>query len=549
MAEKMAVQYKDTLTLSFPWDEALVGKVRELPSRRFNPQERTWTLPVNNMTLRKAREWGFNLVCIDKPDDKAWESTDPYLVEQGVKAVIKTPLRPYQLEGVRLLNKFDGKAILADEPRLGKTLQAIAWVMTHQPLKTLVVCPATVKYVWQRQFKQHAGKVVLVGEGSTPNIPDLAPGQTLIVNYEMLVLRKKGSRRNEFLSAWGAWILKQGIDCIITDESTAIKCPTAKRSKAVRAICRKAKHMMFLSGTPIMSRPIEIFTPANLIDPISFANRWAFCMRYCAGKHNGFGWDFTGASHMDELHEVLQKFMIRRRKCDVLEELPEKEYAQIPVQLENKPEYDRAKRAFVQWVRQEKGLDAAEKAASGETIAKITALKHLAATGKLNSSIAWIEDFLESGKKLVVFAHHHDIIDQVAKALNKKGIGVVTLTGNTPTKQREWVIDKFQNDPKVPVIIGNIQAAGVGVDLSAADTALFLEFGWTPSEMDQAADRIFCFGETNKLMIYYMIALNTLEQDICDLLDEKRTVVRSVLDGGKADDIPLFRELLKRMLI
>jgi SWI/SNF-related matrix-associated actin-dependent regulator of chromatin subfamily A-like protein 1 len=549
MKTKLATLYKDHIILEFPYDASLVSAVRDLPSRTWNPAAKNWKVPVNSFVLRKIQEWGFDLVDITKREpDRPYES-NPYLLRKHLSNVLQTHLRPYQMEGLCFLNQNNGNGLIADEQGLGKTLTAIAWVQTHQPLKTIVVCPATIKFVWQEQFKKHAGKSTIIAEGSVPHIDSLAPGEVLIINYEMLINRGKDTNKRECLSSWGKWIERQNCDAIIVDESQRIKEMSSKRTKAIRTLARKMKHRIFLSGTPIMSRPIEIFCPANLLDPESFSNRFSFAMRYCGAHHNGFGWQFNGATNLEELHEQLQKIMIRHLKKEVLTELPEKQYSNIPVKLDNWKEYLKARDNFLSWVKENKGPNAVLSAAGNEVITKLTHLKHLAALGKLNAGIEWILDFLETTeRKLVVFGHHQDVIERIMSILEKEGVGAVSITGGTDIKKRGWIVQQFQENPDVMVFVGNIQATGTGITLTAADTVLFVEFPWTPSDLDQAADRVHRLGQTSEnVNIYYLVARGSLDEDICDLLDEKRKVVQQVLEGTQSTDIPLFQELLKRM--
>src|SRR5690606_31128859 len=164
-------------------------------------------------------------------------------------------------------------------------------------------------------------------------------------------------------------------------------------------------HVIALTGTPIVNRPIEGFNIFQILDRNLFPNFWTYVHRYCDARHNGWGWDFSGATNKEELNQILTStIMIRRRKADVLKDLPEKLYSFVPMELDNEKEYRTAEAEFIEYLRNVKGKEAAEKAKKAEHLVKIEELKQLAVKGKMKQAISWIKDFIEDGNKLVVFA-------------------------------------------------------------------------------------------------------------------------------------------------
>jgi SWI/SNF-related matrix-associated actin-dependent regulator 1 of chromatin subfamily A len=235
--------------------------------------------------------------------------------------------------------------------------------------------------------------------------------------------------------------------------------------------------------------------------------------------------------------------MIRRKKEEVLKELPAKQRTIIPMQITNKQEYKTIKNDFLDWMFESKGKAAAEKAKQAKALVKIGQLKQAVARGKMNGAIDWIKDFLEVEDKLVVFCTHKETINVLMEEF--KGI-VVKVDGSTKDKQA--AVDAFQDNKNIRLFVGNIKAAGTGITLTAASNLAFLELGWTPGEHTQAEDRIHRIGQENAAVtIYYLIGQNTIEEDIIKLIDEKREVLDAVLDGKETDEESLLTELLKRL--
>jgi SNF2 family DNA or RNA helicase len=247
-----------------------------------------------------------------------------------------------------------------------------------------------------------------------------------------------------------------------------------------------------------------------------------------------------------ELHEKLTKtIMIRRLKKDVLPELPDKQYSSIPMEISNWTMYLEAQDDFIKFIRETKGLDAARKVSNAEQLTKIEALKQLAVAGKLKQAITWIEDMLDSGEKLVVFAVHKDVIDTL---MEKFGDKAVKIDGSVSSINRDKAVEAFQNDEKVRLFVGNIKAAGVGLTLTAASNVAFLELPWTSSHLSQAEDRCHRIGQKNSVNVYYLLAAGTIEEEIARLLDKKRKILDSVLDGKETEDESLLLSLMHKYL-
>jgi intein/homing endonuclease len=325
-----------------------------------------------------------------------------------------------------------------------------------------------------------------------------------------------------------------------------IKNSSTKRTKAVKLLAKGIHHVIGLSGTPIVNRPIEAYNALTIINSAAIPNFKVFTNRYCAAKHNGFGWDFSGASNTDELHKLLvHAFMIRRKKTDVLKDLPDKIKAFVPMELSNQSIYDNAESDFIQYLQQTKGMAAAERASNAKALAEIEGLKQLAVAGKMDQAVDWIEEFFETDQKLVVFAVHKSVIDTL---MDKFGKIAVKVDGSVSMAIRQESVDKFQNDPKCRLFIGNIQAAGVGLTLTGASNVAFIELPWTPGALVQAEDRCHRIGQKDSVTIHYLLAAGTIEEKIALLLDSKRKILDAILDGEKTAQTSLLTELMKGYL-
>jgi len=333
---------------------------------------------------------------------------------------------------------------------------------------------------------------------------------------------------------------------VVIDESQMAANPNVKRTKALKALCKRVPHVLALSGTPLVNRPIELQPILQLIRPDLFASRWDYAHRYCAPKWSPWGWQYTGASHLDELHEILSsEVMVRRLKADVMKELPPKTRSVIPVPLSDMNEYRRANLDFAAWLTR---LDpvAARRALKAETLTKIGYLLRLAAKLKLPFVIQWINKWLEDcDEKLAVFAIHRQMIEALQEGCKARS---VIVDGSVTGRHRHDVVRAFQNDRSIRLLIGNIQAAGVGITLTAANTVVFTEVAWRPGDHTQAEDRCHRIGTTEPVFIYYLVGVDTVDEKLCELVQRKQEVLSATLDGRTGEtDLDIYSMLIRRL--
>ncbi len=246
---------------------------------------------------------------------------------------------------------------------------------------------------------------------------------------------------------------------------------------------------------------------------------------------------------MKELHHILKSsVMIRRKKQDVLPELPPKTYTVIPLEIDNRSVYEEVEDDFLNYLRREEGESAAERASNAETLTRINYLRRIAAEGKIRTAITWIKETLDIQDKLVIFCNHRIIIDSLMKEFHNIA---VKIDGSVLLENRQLAVDRFQEDPKIQLMIANIAAGGVGYTLTAAHSVGIMEYPWTPTILDQAEDRCHRISQKYNVTIYNLIAIGTIEERIIELLNQKRKIVNAILDGKDYEKESILYELLK----
>ena len=450
--------------------------------------------------------------------------------------MLKTKLKKYQKTAVRKIQHFHGRALLADEMGLGKTLEALKWLEQNPELRpAVVVCPASLKWVWETEARMHLRMRSEILNGQKP------PKRGFIGKHPLIIINY------EILQYWLEYLQKLNPQVLLLDECHYIKNLRAYRTKAVRKLAKGIPHVIGIGGTPLTNRPSELWPILNLIRPDHFGSLWTYRWRYCNPVRKPWGWGYKGANNLKELHRKLNSLMmIRRLKKDVLSELPDKTRQIIPMDIDNRNEYQEALDNFITWLTR-KSTSKAERAKRAERLVQMGYLKRLSAELKINKVLQWINDFLEeSDGKLVLGVIHKDIIQQLYKKY--KRISVV-VDGSVSGKKRKLAIQTFQRNKSIRLFIGSIQAAGLGVTLTAASTVAFLEMPWTPAEVIQFEDRIHRIGQKKAVMIYYLIAKDTIEEKLCELLQKKQAILSATLDGKeKINRLEIFTELQKELL-
>lgn len=448
----------------------------------------------------------------------------------------KLELFPYQKEGVIKIEHFNGRVLLADDQGLGKTIQALDALKRNPDwLPVLIVCPVSVKYQWRSEALKHFKLQSSICEGRKPPKHYQQKFHTqsplMIINYEILTY-------------WVKYLKKLNFKTIIYDESQNLRNPKTLKTKAAKSISVNANQIMCLSGTPLVNKTSELWPTLNILWPKSYNSFWSYAQRFCNPRFIFGHWDYTGASNLPELNkQLLQKGMIRRKKEDVLKDLPPKIRKIIPCELSDPKEYQEASTDFISWIRKNKGHKI-QSTLRAEKLVRVGELLRLVAKLKMKYVVNWANSFLEeTDEKLILFAYHKAAIKILQKYVKAKH---VTVDGSVTGKKRGLAVEQFQNDPKTRLFLGNIKAAGIGINLTAASTVGVVELYWVPGDMLQLEDRPHRIGQLNTVWINYLIAKNTIEEDLCKILQKKQKVISAVLDGGSnPKDLNLYNELLQ----
>jgi len=427
------------------------------------------------------------------------------------------------------------------------TVQALAWCEAHPEKRpVLVISPASAKYNWVEEIKKWSlrepGIYVVDGRFSRGRTleecfvdgDEESENIYVVINYDILGSRKekrktKGNKERTVVNpGWVDELLLYDFKVLIVDECHRVKNMKAQRSKAVYSLGRKAPHVIAMSGTPIQNGPHEFYPILKLVDPTIVPSYDEFLIRYCGAKKTPWGLKPGKPTNIEELHNLLTStVMLRRRKADVLKDLPEKIRTAIPFRLENMKAYIEGVKAFAEWARS-MGIES-EADINAVVLAQLAKLRSLVAELKMPQVIDWIETFLESDQKLVVFGHHQKVLEAIHNRFKKES---VLLYGKVRSaKERQRIRDRFQEDPNIRLFVGNFHAAGEAITLTAASHVCFVELDWVPGVLQQAEDRCHRIGQRFPVNIWYLLAKDTVDDLLAEKVIFKHGVVSQVLDG------------------
>lgn len=527
---------KSVAIVEFEYNTDVIESVKSLPGKKWDSKKKRWTADKTPELLQFAFRHSFDVDADLRDEIEGTISSAASRLEKSsaVSAEIEIPtlsgeLMPYQKAGVRYAVETR-RCFIADQMGLGKTIQAIAAIEKEQSYPVVVICPKSLKENWKREWNKWVpSRTVQVINGKD----DIQKADVIVVNYDIV---------SRFISA----LKFVGLNGMICDESHYVKNPSAARTKAIMQIAKcvpQSGMVLLLSGTPITNSPQEIVSQLDILGVLGkFGGKWAFLRRYAGAYYNGYHWDTSGATNTNELNIRLRQICyIRRVKNDVLKELPEKSRNIVTVSgsKDGMLAYARAERDLISFLA-ENGYRASD---SAQHLQKTNVLKKLASEAKLDAAYEWIDNFLSgTDRKLVVFAHNVSVVD----ALSKK-YGNLRVSGRDDMDSRQHAIDSFQNNPDSRVIVLNLQAGSVGITLTAASDVLFVQMGWTPAEHDQAEDRCHRIGQINNVQAYYMICAGTIDEDIYELIQQKRGVVDSVTDGDTQVSHTVLADLMRRI--
>ena len=465
-------------------------------------------------------------------------------------------LRPFQKEAFNFAtggslkpidentSKSRGRILLADEMGLGKTVTSLAIMLAYKsewPL--LILCPASLRYTWPAEIEKFCPKLphsaVYVVRGfddcdfhSNPN--KRANIKIVVATYSLLQNRSAAARA----------LQQFNFRCVIADESHNFKEKKSQRCTLAMPILLKANRLLLLSGTPALARPVELWAQLHCINKDLFGAYSNFTKRYCNARYGRFGWDCTGLSNADELHEKLKTVMIRRLKCDVLSELPPKQRCIIPVKIQKSKHVKECKDIISRLNETRLAVDSlvGDDASNANFEARSLLMQAYKASGcgKAQAVADYVVDWLcgSGTQKVLVFAHHKEVLDTIEEAVSKalKGVGHIRIDGSVNPADRASRVKKFQNKPQVRLALLSVTAAGVGLTLTAASSVIFAELHWTPGVLAQAEDRCHRIGQTNVVNIMFCVCKETdmsVDLSLWKMLGRKVNNLGRMIDGER----------------
>ena len=415
----------------------------------------------------------------------------------------------------------NNKFILADDMGLGKTTSTVIASLESDVKKVLIVCPASLKINWKREIELYSDENVLIVEGKKWG----STFKYYIINYD--ILKNFHTTENTEDSDAYKIILNEGFDLAIVDEAHYISNSQAQRTKLLNDILAKIPKVWLLTGTPMTSRPINYFNLLKIVNSPLTLNWKSYVLRYCKGYQFRVGgrkiWNTSGASNLDELREQTKAVVLRRMKTDILD-LPEKIISPIWLELKNSF-YDDELSEFLRISKENR-----KKESLTVTLNRLMKLRQLIAIEKVDHTCELIDKVLEQGRKVIVFTNFTMYLDMIYEKYGKKA---VVLDGRMSKDRRQQSVDRFQNEDKVKVFIGNIKAAGVGITLTAADTVIFNDLSFVPADHSQAEDRAYRYGQKNSVLVYYPVFENTIEMTIYNILQKKKDIIDQVMGDGE----------------
>lgn len=537
MSNGTIIQQGNEYVIDFKFRPAILSAVKNIPGRRYNYRDKTWTAPLSAhqqlLKLAKIHSLSFG-GSAQAPESY---SAIPELPELTIDIPLKRTLYDFQKKGVAYaLDKK--RLIMGDTMGLGKTTQAYATIIGAEAYPCLIICPSSLKINWQREIEQNTYQKAVILDDKIRHTFPLFYKQGLvnffIVNFESLkkyfVESIDDPGKGKPLRLNHIHFKKEYCDlfkAVIIDESHRVKSLRTQQTKFTKGICIGKEYILALTGTPVINKPKDLISQLGIIDRFKeFGGYSSFVERYCSGQKE--------ASNLRELNYRLNTICFYRRdKSQVLKDLPSKTRQVILCDIATRKEYNHALADLETYLKAYKNASDADvrRAMRGEVMVRIGILKNISARGKLSQVYEFIDDLLEQGEKLVLFGH----LKEVLGAIIAHYPGCVAITGDHNAAQRQAAIDAFQNDPETKLIVCSAQAAGVGLTLTASSRVAFVELPWTAALCDQAEDRCHRIGQQDNVTCTYFLGQNTIDEWIYKIIREKRSISDQIT--GASDDV------------
>lgn len=441
-------------------------------------------------------------------------------------ATVQAVLRPYQKRGVQWLEHLHDHKLngcLADDMGLGKTLQAITLLSRFYPKETrptLVVMPKSLLFNWQKEVDRFNPNLTTYTYYADTRDLDAACTHNLIfTTYALMRIDIEKFRTRDYFY-------------VVLDESQNIKNMQSQASRAV--VLLKAEHRLALSGTPLENNLSELYSLFRFLNPAMFGTADHFNQHYLTPiqKHND-------PDVVDELRRKIYPFLLRRLKKNVLKELPDKIEQVLYVEMsdEQRRYYEQRRRFYKDMIDKqiaEKGVENSQffifQAFSElRQIASIPEAKSGGAieSPKVETLIEQVIDAAANGHKMLVFVNYLAALEKIGEQLDAHALDYVSMSGSTRDRQR--LVERFQNDPACKVFLMTLKTGGTGLNLTAADMVFIFDPWWNKAAENQAIDRTHRIGQTRKVMAYKMIMQDTIEEKILELQEKKAELFNAII--------------------
>jgi SWI/SNF-related matrix-associated actin-dependent regulator 1 of chromatin subfamily A len=463
---------------------------------------------------------------------------------------------PFQKAGVHYALRHVG-TLIGDEMGLGKTIQALGIINGTSCKRVLIVVPASLRINWRNECAKWLTRPLTVGLADSKNFPNT---DIVICHYDVVHRHHDAIRKVEW-------------DLLVCDEAHFMKSGTKARralyvlggkgrekGKVVEVSPIPAKRRVFLTGTPILNRPVELWPLVSALAPEKFPSFWGFVNRYTNVLRTRYGIQFEGGRNLPELQRVLREtVLIRRLKSDVLTELPAKRRQVVELPADEfvgavDSEWDVIKghqdrlahlRAAVEVAKAGETLAEYEaavealKAGVREAFTELARLRHETALSKVPYVVSHVKDTVDEGHKVVIFCHHKDVARQLEAAFDGQ---CVRCDGDVPLDDRQRLADLFQTKDYLKVFIGTFATASVGLTLTAASRVVFAELDWVPANVQQAEDRCHRIGQAESVLVQHLVLSGSLDAYMASRLVEKMDVIDKALDRMASNEplCPIF---------
>ena len=437
---------------------------------------------------------------------------------------LNATLRDYQKYGYKWLKYLTDNnlgACLADDMGLGKTLQAIALLSNlheEKKKKSMVIMPKSLIYNWENEIKKFAPKLkVGVYYGINRDFSSLKKVDVILTTY--------GTIRNDIEN-----LLEHKFDLLILDESQNIKNINSQTTKAVLLL--NAKKRVALSGTPIENNLLELYSLFRFLNPEMFGSVQRFTNSYILPIQK-----YSDTSTIEELKKKIYPFLLRRVKKEVLEDLPDKIEKLVYVDMndEHRRFYEERRRYYYSLL--EKNTSSQGNFDKFFVLQAINELRHIVSSPELETKkiisskkevlIENVIEAIENNHKVLVFVNYLSSIESICDSLKENKIKYLKMTGQT--KDRQNLVDKFQNDSRYKVFVMTLKTGGVGLNLVSADTIFIYDPWWNTTVENQAIDRAYRLGQDKTVFAYKMIMRNTIEEKILKLQEIKNKLLDDLI--------------------